>query len=332
MTDIVNPSFDSDVSAFKLAGTIADTTDITSGYVKHASNSTVLATVSSISESALNAFAESHSSSSYDVTIDPGEAFIYGAWVARDTSTTVTLASSTTGQTVYVGWAYDQPDTPIIGLASAFNANDQKIPIWDFDTDGSGVTSSTDRRQLGRPTVADTHVDVSDDTSLVEDNVDDIDFGANIDVTKDGDNTVTVDAVNTDTRVNISQGGSLVEGNVGDIEFTSALPVTDNNDGTVTVDVTDTIGDSYILTTVTSDYTASDNEIVLADASGGALTVTLPGPESDVRSVVKKIDASNNVTVATPGSETIDGQSSLTLSSQYTSREITSDGTNYFII
>ncbi len=95
---------------------------------------------------ALNAFAESHSSSSFDVTIDTGEALVGGAWLARDTTTTVTLASSTAGQTVYVGWGDSQTDTVIIGKSGAFESNDKKIPIWTFDTDGSGVTSASDER------------------------------------------------------------------------------------------------------------------------------------------------------------------------------------------
>lgn len=87
------------------------------------------------------------------------------------------------------------------------------------------------------------------------------------------------------------------------------------------------------LSTVTSNYTASPQEVVLADASDGELTVTLPTPESAASVVVKKIDSSANaVTIATPGSETIDGDSSRTVTAQYVSREITSDGTDYYII
>lgn len=87
------------------------------------------------------------------------------------------------------------------------------------------------------------------------------------------------------------------------------------------------------LSTVTADYTASPQEIVLVDASGGAVTVTLPAPESAAGVVVKKIDGSANVvTVATPGAGTIDGDTSRSISAQYVSREITSDGTNYWII
>lgn len=87
------------------------------------------------------------------------------------------------------------------------------------------------------------------------------------------------------------------------------------------------------LTTQTADYTASPQEVVLVDASGGAITITLPSPESAASVVVKKIDSSGNaVTISTPGSETIDGDASRTLSAQYVSREIMSDGTNYYIL
>jgi len=87
------------------------------------------------------------------------------------------------------------------------------------------------------------------------------------------------------------------------------------------------------IVTATEDYLASTQEVVLVDASGGAVAVTLPSPESAASVIVKKTDSSgNDVTISTPGSETIDGDSSRTLSAQYVSREIMSDGTNYFII
>ena len=87
------------------------------------------------------------------------------------------------------------------------------------------------------------------------------------------------------------------------------------------------------VTTVTGNYTASDGEIVLADASGGAVTVTLPSPSEALLTTVKKIDSSGNaVTIATPSTETIDGASSESLSSQWEAVETTSDGVDYFII
>lgn len=104
---------------------------------------------SSLAAGPLNQFDETSSGTSYDVTIDTGEAIIGGAGIARDTTTTITLSANTTGQTVYVGWSYNSKDTVVIGLSGAFVADDPKIPIWTYGTDGSGVTSTTEERTLG---------------------------------------------------------------------------------------------------------------------------------------------------------------------------------------
>ena len=113
-----------------------------------------------IDETVLNAFAESHTAGSLTVTVDPGEAFVDG-WLARDTSTDVDLAASTNGQTVYAGWDVsavysenehanrDAADTVIVGLAAAFQELDPKVPLWTFTTDGAGVTSVVDERDVG---------------------------------------------------------------------------------------------------------------------------------------------------------------------------------------
>jgi hypothetical protein len=101
----------------------------------------------SLGSGASNQFAvASSSSSSLDVTIEGGEAIVEGAALARDTQTTVTLAASTNDQTVYVGWERDTTDSVVIGLVSDFAAKDRRMPIFDIDTDESGVTAITDRR------------------------------------------------------------------------------------------------------------------------------------------------------------------------------------------
>ena len=83
---------------------------------------------------------------------------------------------------------------------------------------------------------------------------------------------------------------------------------------------------------VSENYTAADGEIVLVDASGGAVTITLPSPSAGARVRVKKTDASTNtVTVSPSATETIDGASSHTISKQYETYEYVSDGTNWFI-
>lgn len=126
---------------------------LTSGAIKWAaqtdwivpSGEDYLAAFAGLSGTPLNGFQESHSASSYDVTIDTGEGFVGGRWCGRDVTTTVTLASSTNNQTVYAGWESSTANSVVIGLDSAFSSSDdgRQTEIWEFDTDGSGVTSST---------------------------------------------------------------------------------------------------------------------------------------------------------------------------------------------
>ena len=88
----------------------------------------------------------------------------------------------------------------------------------------------------------------------------------------------------------------------------------------------------WTVKSVSANYTAADGEIVLVDASGGAVTITLPSPSAGARVRVKKTDASTNtVTVSPSATETIDGASSHTISKQYETYEYVSDGTNWFI-
>lgn len=155
MTEKAHPSNNRTAESFKTAVGFAHAGGLEEGYIVDGAEPTEVSEQdSAIDETQLNAFAESHSADSYDVTIDPGEAFVWGAWVAKDTPTNVTVAASTADQTIYVGWNRNSPDDVIIGLASAFDAGtedeDMKIPLFDVDTDGSGVTSVTDRRDIGR--------------------------------------------------------------------------------------------------------------------------------------------------------------------------------------
>lgn len=141
MTDRVHPT-QGDASSQLTSGAIA--------WAGHSdwivpSGTDYLAAFAGLSGTPLNGFQESHSSSSFDVDIDTGEAFVGGRWMARDTTTTVTLASGTNNQTVYAGWESSAANSVVIGLDSAFSSSDdgRRTPIWEFDTDGSGVTTAT---------------------------------------------------------------------------------------------------------------------------------------------------------------------------------------------
>jgi hypothetical protein len=85
--------------------------------------------------------------------------------------------------------------------------------------------------------------------------------------------------------------------------------------------------------TVTADYTIEGKTTVLADASGTALTVTLPPAidSTDRRVYVKKIDGSaNTVIVDGNGSETVDGVTASTITAQYGHRMLICDGEQWW--
>jgi len=71
------------------------------------------------------------------------------------------------------------------------------------------------------------------------------------------------------------------------------------------------------------------------DASGGNTTITLPTKAEGKGlsfTIVKTDSSANTVTVDTPGAETINGASSVTLSSQWDRLTVMSDGINYYRI
>lgn len=89
----------------------------------------------------------------------------------------------------------------------------------------------------------------------------------------------------------------------------------------------------------TANYTVSTgdgtNVLVKSSASGGAFTVTLYTAVGNTGNVVtvKKTDSSTNaITIATTSSQTIDGSTTQSLTSQYTSFTMVSDGSNWNII
>lgn len=148
MTDVVNPSKNRRATSFETSAAIALNTS--RSFVIRAGNNDIALQNSDLDGTVMNEFTQSSSASSFDVTIDPGETIIFGTYVARDTSTTVTLNSSTNNQTVVVAWDTTQKSNIQIGLSSNISSSQYlKSAIYSFNTDGSGVTSVTDLRDLG---------------------------------------------------------------------------------------------------------------------------------------------------------------------------------------
>lgn len=90
-----------------------------------------------------------------------------------------------------------------------------------------------------------------------------------------------------------------------------------------------------VFRTVTSSGSVGrGDDVVLVDASGGAVTLTLPSASDYTKELcVKKIDVSGNtVTIDGASSETIDDKTTLTLAYQYDAVRIASDGSEWWIL
>lgn len=95
-------------------------------------------------------------------------------------------------------------------------------------------------------------------------------------------------------------------------------------------------GKRAVITTRTSAYTATTSDhTIICNATTAAFTVTLPTAVGNTGQMysIKKIDASANaITIATTSSQTIDGVTTRTLSTQYQGVTVQSDGANWFVI
>jgi hypothetical protein len=127
-----------------------------------------------IDEAALNAFSLI-STSGFDATIAPGEAFV-GGWCARDNQTTVSVPANTTA-TIVLAWSLDAVFDPATNQNRDFadevrvdlrqNVDPQypETELFGVTTDGTGIVSTTDRRRLG-PTVEADALNAADSITL----------------------------------------------------------------------------------------------------------------------------------------------------------------------
>lgn len=92
----------------------------------------------------------------------------------------------------------------------------------------------------------------------------------------------------------------------------------------------------WITRSVTAAYTmVAFDRVVLADATAGAFTVTLPsavGRHGQQPLVVKRTNAGGNAVTVGSTSGTIDGAATQSLAAQYASITVVSDGTNWLAV
>ena len=88
----------------------------------------------------------------------------------------------------------------------------------------------------------------------------------------------------------------------------------------------DQIENERFVTTLDADTTLDAEDVVLADGSSNTVTLTLPAPTYEGQTyTIKAIDITSAVDVDTAGSETIDGASSYTFTTQYDSITVVAD-------
>lgn len=128
-------------------------------------------------------------------------------------------------------------------------------------------------------------ISVSDDGTVVLTSAADLNFGSNVSITDDGDNTVTIDA--TDTRINVEDSGATKSSNTQGVNFDTNLAVTNDGDGSVTVDATDTdtttnISDDGTQVVADTDDINFATSLTVTDDADGSVTVDGTDTRTDV--------------------------------------------------
>ncbi|NBR01196.1 MAG: hypothetical protein EBT97_12275 [Actinobacteria bacterium] len=106
-------------------------------------------------------------------------------------------------------------------------------------------------------------------------------------------------------------------------------------DGAQWAPLTGGMAGSYNMVSAVANTNAAPWDIILADTSGGGFTVTLPLAASATGKpiTVKKVSPDGNVLlVDAQGAELIDGDPNLSITGQYVSPTLVSDGSNWWII
>jgi hypothetical protein len=112
--------------------------------------------------------------------------------------------------------------------------------------------------------------------------------------------------------------------------------VTNGTFSTPTLTTPQINGAKLAVATPTTNYAAAvTDDVLLCNATGGAITITLPAAASSANKVlwVKKTDSSGYAVVLDGnGAETIDGAATLSISTQYQSYTVACDGVAWYVI
>lgn len=146
---------------------------------------------------------------------------------------------------------------------------------------------------------------------------------------------LTNDSVTVTAGDGLKNGGSVsLGGSVTiDIEPADFAGSGLSDDGSDNLEVTNVPGSTvWNQRNVSSSVTLSEDDSAWVDASGGAVTVTLPSPSAGAQVRIIAADAANTITVSRNGTENINGSASDITLQQDEAIHFESDGTDWWIV
>lgn len=93
-------------------------------------------------------------------------------------------------------------------------------------------------------------------------------------------------------------------------------------------------GRLFEFVSITTTYTAGENDHVILAAPAAPFTITLPAASAmrNKKVTIKRTNTSVHTITVTPASGNVDGSASTTLTTSLQSRTLYSDGSNYWLI
>lgn len=134
----------------------------------------------------------------------------------------------------------------------------------------------------------------------------------------------------------VAATGTVTSATSGQMSYYASTGSTITGSTAITTDGSNITSMALKSNTYTANHTITTGEVVIyANANGGGFSVTLPDATTVTNKVfyIKKTDTSGNtVTIATTSSQTIDGSTTVLLSTPYSVRTVISDGSNWQIL
>ena len=145
-----------------------------------------------------------------------------------------------------------------------------------------------------------------------------------------GISTSKLAAQTANRAVITNASGFLATSTVTNSEISFLSGVTSNVQ--TQLDAKAVLTDVFSVNSNSGTFTAAAQETYIVDTSGAAATITLPAAATDTFVRIKDNGNANtnNITVQTPGAETIDGQATDVIDSDFEAVNYVSDGTNWY--